>query len=94
MDNKGDFLAGVFLGGVLGAVAGLLFAPASGEETRAQIADKSKEYKEVATEKALEKSQEAINATKDLVANLKERFSDSQEIQRVLDQVDEGLSDK
>ena len=94
MDNKGDFLAGVFIGGILGAVGGILFAPSSGEETRTQIADKGREYKEVAAEKALEKSQEAISATKDLVSTLKDRFSNSQEIQQVLDQVDEGLSDK
>ncbi len=92
MEKKGDFLAGVFIGGIIGALAGILFAPSSGEETRAQIVEKSKEYKDLATEKALEKTQEAVAATKDLISNLKERFSDSQEIQRVLDQVDEGLS--
>ncbi len=94
MSNKGDFLAGMFVGGLLGALAGILFAPSSGEETRAQIAEKSREYKDIATEKALEKSQEAIASTKNLVSDLKERFSSSQEIQRVLDQVDEGLSDR
>ena len=34
----GSFMAGFFLGGILGAGAALLLAPASGEETREQIA--------------------------------------------------------
>lgn len=33
-DNSGWLLAGLFVGGVLGAVAGLLAAPRSGRETR------------------------------------------------------------
>jgi len=39
-ENSGieTFLAGFFLGGVIGAGVALLFAPASGEETRKQIA--------------------------------------------------------
>lgn len=35
--NVESFLAGFFLGGLIGAGLALLFAPASGEETRAQI---------------------------------------------------------
>ncbi|MBU1877645.1 MAG: YtxH domain-containing protein, partial [Chloroflexi bacterium] len=41
MDNRTDsglaFLAGLILGGLIGAVAALLFAPQSGEETRRQL---------------------------------------------------------
>lgn len=92
MSGKGDFLAGLFVGGIIGATAGILFAPTAGEETRTQLVEKGKEYKDVASDKAMEKSQEAVTATKELVSNLKERFSNSEEIQRVLDEVDEGLS--
>jgi gas vesicle protein len=38
-------LAGFGLGALLGAVAGLLFAPKSGEETRHELADKLKDAK-------------------------------------------------
>ena len=78
----------------MGAVAGILLAPSSGEETRAQLVEKGKEYKDVASEKAAEKSQEAIDLTKEMLSELKERFAGSEEVQRVLDEVDEGLSDK
>ena len=38
-------LAGVGLGAIIGAAAGLLFAPKSGEETRGDLTDKYSELK-------------------------------------------------
>ena len=38
------FIAGLVVGGAIGAIAGLLFAPESGEETRKKVAVKSKEW--------------------------------------------------
>jgi len=38
-------LAGVGLGAIIGAAAGLLFAPKAGEETRDELASKFKELK-------------------------------------------------
>jgi gas vesicle protein len=38
-------LAGVGLGAIIGAAAGLLFAPKSGNETREDLADKYKELR-------------------------------------------------
>jgi gas vesicle protein len=38
-------LAGIGLGAVVGAAAGLLFAPKAGKETRDELADKLKELK-------------------------------------------------
>ena len=38
------FIAGLVVGGAVGAIAGLLFAPETGEETRKKVAEKSKEY--------------------------------------------------
>ena len=35
----GSFLAGVLIGGLIGAAIGLLLAPASGEELREQVGD-------------------------------------------------------
>lgn len=53
--NKGgSFLAGLFIGGVVGAGVALLLAPQSGEETRLQIRDKSFELKDGATESLTE----------------------------------------
>ena len=51
-DDFGVFLIGFVVGGVAGAVAALLLAPQSGEETRALIKDKSIELRDKATETA------------------------------------------
>jgi gas vesicle protein len=53
-DEFGAFLVGFIVGGLTGAVVALLFAPQSGEETRALIKDKSKMARERATELANE----------------------------------------
>jgi len=37
------FIAGLVVGGAIGAIAGLLFAPETGEETRKKVTVKSKE---------------------------------------------------
>jgi gas vesicle protein len=47
-DEFGAFLVGFIVGGLTGAVAALLFAPQSGEETRALIKDKSIELRDQA----------------------------------------------
>ena len=39
--SVGKFFAGFLVGGAVGAIAGLLLAPQSGEETRDMIAQKS-----------------------------------------------------
>lgn len=41
--SAGKFLAGFIVGGALGAIAGVLLAPQSGEETREMLNDTSKE---------------------------------------------------
>lgn len=41
--SAGKFLAGFLVGGALGAVAGILLAPQSGEETRELLSDASKD---------------------------------------------------
>jgi gas vesicle protein len=45
-DEFGAFLVGFIVGGLSGAVVALLFAPQSGEETRAMIKDKSIELRD------------------------------------------------
>ncbi len=49
-----DFLAGFFIGTLVGAAFALLFAPSSGEDTRQQIKEKGIELKERAAELELE----------------------------------------
>ena len=51
-DEFGAFLVGFIVGGLTGAVVSLLFAPQSGEETRALIRDKSIELRDRAAETA------------------------------------------
>ena len=41
--SAGKFLAGFVVGGALGAIAGILLAPQSGEETRELLTDASKD---------------------------------------------------
>ncbi len=53
-DEFGAFLVGFIVGGLTGAVVSLLFAPQSGEETRALIRDKSIELRDRANETAEE----------------------------------------
>ncbi len=53
-DEFGSFLVGFIVGGLTGAVVSLLFAPQSGEETRALIRDKSIELRDRAADTAEE----------------------------------------
>ncbi len=53
-DEFGAFLVGFIVGGLTGAVVSLLFAPQSGEETRALIRDKSIELRDMASQSAEE----------------------------------------
>lgn len=39
-------VSGLLIGGAIGAVTALLFAPRSGEETRAELRDKAMEYRD------------------------------------------------
>src|SRR5260370_39275294 len=53
-DEFGAFLVGFVVGGLTGAIVSLLFAPQSGEETRALIRDKSIELRDMANQSAEE----------------------------------------
>jgi len=48
-NNVGEVLAGVLIGGLVGAVTMLLLAPQSGEETRMQIQEKGIELRDRTT---------------------------------------------
>jgi len=79
-DEFGAFLVGFIVGGLSGAVVALLFAPQTGEETRALIKDKSIELRDRAqqsAEEALARAEaaaaEARARADDLAHQLRER---------------------
>lgn len=41
--KRGGLITGIIVGGAIGSVASLLFAPKKGSETRAEVAEKGKE---------------------------------------------------
>ncbi len=68
-DEFGAFLVGFIVGGLTGAVVALLFAPQSGEETRALIKDKSIELRD----KAQISAEEAYHRAEKLAADARVR---------------------
>ncbi len=83
-DDFGAFLIGFVVGGVAGAVAALLLAPQSGEETRALIRDKSIELRDKAAEqaemvstRASELAEEARMRGKEAIDTVKTRSKDA-----------------
>ena len=65
-ERSNDLLTGLFIGGLIGAVLGVLFAPKSGKETREDIARKADEILLKTKEeyqKAVEKSKAAYEAS-------------------------------
>jgi len=76
-DDFGAFLIGFIVGGVAGAVAALLLAPQSGEETRALIKDKSIEFRDKAAEQAEMVASRANEFADDARTRGKEVFDDA-----------------
>jgi gas vesicle protein len=67
MDNRdeiGMLLIGLIVGALTGAVLALLFAPQSGEETRAQVREKSIELQKSAGDAAAEARARADELTR------------------------------
>ena len=71
-DEFGAFLVGFIVGGLSGAVVALLFAPQSGDETRALIRDKSIELRD----KAQITAEEAIARAEAAAADARARADD------------------
>ena len=64
-ERNGDLLKGLLIGGLIGVVAGILYAPKSGKETREDIARTTEDLLSRAKdeyEKAVEKSKAAYEA--------------------------------
>ena len=73
----GEFFAGLIVGGLIGAGVALLFAPQSGEETRAQIRDASIELKDRANETIAEAREKADAITADARRRAEEIIADA-----------------
>ncbi len=85
--SVGKFLAGFVVGGAIGAIAGILLAPKSGEETRALIADTAKDM----TQRANETVKEIQSKADDAVSEMQKKGEELKEkLQNVINQQKEG----
>jgi len=82
-EKSSDLLKGLFIGGLIGVVLGILFAPKSGRETRENIIRKADEFLDQAKEgyeNALEKGkavcETAVRRLKDLEMSAKEKMEE------------------
>jgi gas vesicle protein len=80
----GEFLAGLILGGLIGAAAALLLAPQPGDETRAELREKGVELKD----RMIELSEEARRKAEDLQAESRAAV-EAQKV-RVEEAIEEG----
>jgi gas vesicle protein len=90
MSKNADFIAGLVVGGLIGAVIGILYAPKSGKETREEIGQKVDELLSKAKEdygQAIEKSRKAYEATVERLKELEETAKEKME--EVGEKVDE-----
>jgi gas vesicle protein len=76
--GAGSILLAFILGAVSGAAVALLYAPATGRETREFIGDRAREGRQRAAE-AAEKGREFFNQGRDTIANAIERGRDAYE---------------
>jgi len=75
----GGFLAGVLFGGLAGAGAGLLFAPQSGERTRAQIQEKTIEIRDQAVKTMEDAAAEVRTKANEITAGMQKQAEELQQ---------------
>jgi len=73
--STGKFVAGALIGAAAGAIAGVLLAPKSGKETRADIANKAKEYAKTGKEYATKGEKAVKGAIHDAAEKVAEKTS-------------------
>ena len=77
--NTKDFLIGTLVGGIVGALTALFFAPKSGKELRGDLNDQAyllREKTESLRETAIEKSSEITSTVKDKTSALSKKVSE------------------
>ena len=70
-DSGGSFVLGFLVGGIVGAAVGLLLAPRSGEDTRAELAGRSEAWRNRAEEMAAnlrERAAPAVDTARERIA--------------------------
>jgi len=84
-EKSNDLLKGLFIGGFIGVVLGILYAPKSGKETREDIArttedllSKGKEEYEKAVARSKSAYEEAVKRLKGLEISAKEKIEEIQ----------------
>jgi gas vesicle protein len=70
--GSGGIVAAFLVGAFVGAAVALLFAPASGQQTRDYLSEKAREGKEKASETA-QKTREALHRQRETIAAAIER---------------------
>jgi gas vesicle protein len=89
--NKGKFVLGTVLGAAAGVVAGMLTAPKSGEETRADLKARAAELKEEAARRAADMNSES----KGVLDTLMDKVESVTDIgKKPTDEVKKDTSDK
>lgn len=76
----GKFVAGFAIGGLVGAVIGIVLAPQSGEETREMLAEKSKDICNKAHDTVSEIQNKADGIVSDMQAKGDQLISKLQEV--------------
>ena len=76
--GAGSILLAFILGAVSGAAVALLYAPATGRDTREYLGDRAREGRQRAAE-AAEKGREYFNQGRDTIANAIERGREAYE---------------
>ncbi len=86
-----DFLKGLFIGGAVGAIVALLYAPKSGKETREEIGrkvddlyDRAREEYEESMTKARRAYDSAITRLKDLEVDARKK---AEEVEDIVDDI-------
>jgi gas vesicle protein len=82
--GAGSVLLAFLLGAVSGAAVALLYAPATGEDTREYLGQKAKEGRQRATE-AAERGRQAITQGRETLANAIERGREAYQQARARD---------
>ncbi len=84
------FLAGFIVGGAIGAITGILLAPKSGEETRALIAQTTKD----AVKRADETVKEIQSKADDVVSDMQKKGDEIKEkLQNLINQQKEAKAE-